>query len=315
MDSSDRPETSKLVPFKRSSERIATTAEQRFLNFVSEINGVDAREQGAIAYLSSLVVQCNLPYRDPKQSFFERKNGRITLSLQAPPSVGLPYGRYPRLILAWLGLEVVRTGQREIKLGDSLTDFMRGLGVQASGGRNGPLRRFRDQAQRLFTTTFEVTFEDSTDNQVFSGHVGSRVATRHVVWWAKPGVEKPPGVVDGGYVVLSEEFFEELRSHPVPVDYRALQALTSTLALDLYGWLTYRMHSLSRPTTISWSSLAMQFGSGQKALRNFRIEVRQALERVLLVYPQCRAVAKSEGLSLYPSPTHILPASSKSIHS
>ena len=59
----------------------------------------------------------------------------------------LPYGNLPRLILAWLCTEVVRTGSREIVLGKSLSDFMRALGVYSSSG--GKYTRLRNQMKRL----------------------------------------------------------------------------------------------------------------------------------------------------------------------
>lgn len=37
--------------------------------------------------------------------------------------------------------------------------------------------------------------------------------------------------------------------------------LTSSLALDVYCWLTYRLATLSRPLVLSWLELAIQFGS------------------------------------------------------
>ncbi len=40
---------------------------------------------------------------------------------------GLPYGTYPRLLLAWLNTEAVRTKERTIILGHSLSEFMRQL--------------------------------------------------------------------------------------------------------------------------------------------------------------------------------------------
>jgi Tol biopolymer transport system component len=47
-------------------------------------------------------VQATLPHSDPKTNEFVRRNGHFTLSILAPKDVGLPYGRYPRLVLAYL---------------------------------------------------------------------------------------------------------------------------------------------------------------------------------------------------------------------
>ena len=49
----------------------------------------------------------------------------------------LPFGNIPRLLLAWLSTEAVRTQSRELILGPSLTKFMKTLGVYNSGGGKG----------------------------------------------------------------------------------------------------------------------------------------------------------------------------------
>ena len=50
----------------------------------------------------------------------------------------LPFGNMPRLLLAWVCTEVVRTQGRVLILGSSLSDFMRKLEIHPqSGGRNG----------------------------------------------------------------------------------------------------------------------------------------------------------------------------------
>ena len=46
---------------------------------------------------------------------------------------------------------------------------------------------------------------------------------------------------------LSESFFNEIVSHPVPLDLTTLKALKrSPLGLDLYLWLVYRIFTLRR---------------------------------------------------------------------
>ena len=48
----------------------------------------------------------------------------------------LPFGNIPRLLMAWLSTEAVRTQSRELILGPSLTKFTKTLGVYNSGGGN-----------------------------------------------------------------------------------------------------------------------------------------------------------------------------------
>ena len=53
----------------------------------------------------------------------------------------------PRLLLAWLSTEAVRTQSRELVLGKSLSDFMRTLGIYNSGGN--PQTRLRNQMKSV----------------------------------------------------------------------------------------------------------------------------------------------------------------------
>jgi Plasmid encoded RepA protein len=63
-------------------------------------------------------------------------------------------------------------------------------------------------------------------------------------------------------VTLGEPFFEEIVRGPVPIDTRALRALTRLpLAIDLYVWLTYRMSYLKEPTMVPWELLSLQTGA------------------------------------------------------
>ena len=70
----------------------------------------------------------------------------------------LPYGNIPRLLLAWVCTEAVRTQNRELILGRSLADFMRSVGVYDDGGA---VRRLREQMQRLFRSHVELSYEDA----------------------------------------------------------------------------------------------------------------------------------------------------------
>ena len=70
----------------------------------------------------------------------------------------LPFGNLPRLILAWVSTEAVRTHRRELILGKSLSDFMRSLGVYSSSG--GKHTRLRNQMKRLFNAHVQLIYKD-----------------------------------------------------------------------------------------------------------------------------------------------------------
>lgn len=108
------------------------------------IEGETAQRAGALGFMARILVQTTLPHSRPTSNSFMRRNGRLTLSLSGHPLLGLPYGRYPRLLLAWVTTEAVRTRSPTLHLGDTLSAFMAKLGLLPRGGRWGTIGRLRD---------------------------------------------------------------------------------------------------------------------------------------------------------------------------
>lgn len=270
------------------------------VNQALAIEDADAREAGALGFMARAMVQATLPHRKVDSTYFERRNGAFTLSMQALPKIGLPYGALPRLLLAWTTTEAVKTKSRELELGDSMSAFMAELGLTATGGKSGSITRLKNQTRRLFTATVAASYED--ENHIED--MGYRLADRSVLWWHS----KDPEQVGlwKSTVTLSEQFFNEVIDRPVPIDMRAMKALKqSPMALDIYTWLTYRMSYLKRPTVIPWDAVATMFGSNYKQLKHFKQAFTEELRRVMVVYPQVRVDVTDNGLMVKPSPTHI----------
>ena len=103
-------------------------------------------------------------------------------------------------------------------------------------------------------------------------------------------------------------------SHAIPLDMRAVAALANNpMALDIYSWLVYRLHRISRnkPVFIPWAALYDQFGFGYLRIRDFRKKFLVALKQVKIVYPDAYIeVANHQngmpaGIALYSSPSAI----------
>ena len=141
-----------------------------------------------------------------------------------------PYGNLPRLILAWVSTEAVRTQSRVLILGSSLSEFMRTLGMEdRSGSPRGDRTRLRNQMDRLFHSHVQLIYED----EQHKASVSSQVADRTDLWW-NPKRPDEPSLWDSK-ILLSEAFFNEIVSHPVPLDMNTLKALKRcALGLDLY---------------------------------------------------------------------------------
>lgn len=277
------------------------SVEARLLQESLLIEAEEAREAGAVGFMARLLVQTTLPHSRQDSLCFVRTNGALQVSISAHPLLGLPYGRYPRLLMAWVTTEAVRKREPVLKLGPSLTAFMADLGLLAHGGRHGPIGRVRDQMQRLFAATISFTWDRQSEGEWHDS--GFRVASETHLWWNPAGA--PQAVSWNSEVRLSPGFCEAVCQKPVPVDLRVLKTLRSPMALDLYCWLTYRNSYLSKPTRVPWSALASQFGADYRDRRDFKKRFLRAMRQVLVLYPSARVEQVRGGLKLKPSPSHV----------
>ena len=79
-----------------------------------------------LGFMARMMALCSLPRTNPgNRKEYKRVNGPFTLYMIAGGGNKLPFGNFPRLILAWLSTEAVRTQSRELVLGRSLAKFMR----------------------------------------------------------------------------------------------------------------------------------------------------------------------------------------------
>ena len=277
-----------------------TTALDRLVSEALAIEAEAARDAGAIGFVCRALTQATLPHRRVEGSHFERRNGNFTLTLLAPPKVGLPYGTVPRLLLCWLTSEAVRTQQREVELGDSMSSFMGELGLVPTGGRWGSIARLKDQTRRLFSSTVNALYEDGNETAILN----QTIADKASLWWDPKSPDQ--AALWRSTVTLGEQFYREVIEHPIPIDLRAIRALKrSPMALDAYCWLTYRASYAKKPATIPWGALAMQFGSDYGRLRDFRAAFIAEMRKVATVYQGAQFEVSDVGLIVKPSQPHI----------
>ena len=201
---------------------------QRGFTLADQVNQlVSASEADAdLGFMARTMALCSLPRSNPGNRLqYKRTNGPFTLGMIAGLGNKLPYGNLPRLLLAWVCTEAVRTGSRDIVLGKSLSDFMRALGVYSSSG--GKYTRLRNQMKRLFGCTVSMTYEDKHGDQF----VSSLIAERGEFWWNERKPDEP--MLWDSKIYLGEAFFNEIINHPVPLDMNTLTALKRcSLGLD-----------------------------------------------------------------------------------
>jgi Plasmid encoded RepA protein len=266
-----------------------------------EVIGAEVAELG---YAARLFAQLSLPYRDPGDVHrWVRRNGALELVIQPAPLAdgwAYPYGVLPRMLVTWMATEAVRTKDRTLVLGGSLSSFLHTLGLHRAGGAKGNIRRLRDQMTRLFGARLVVY--GMTER--FDAMAAMALADGYQLWWSPQRPADEP--LWQSTVTLSEPFFRSVIEAPVPVDLTALRTLRgSALRLDIYTWLTYRMSYLRKPTTVPWESLAFQFGGDYKQLRQFKANFLRQLAAVRIIYPAVKVEPSPSGLVLRPSPSHV----------
>ena len=258
-------------------------------------------------FMARMMALCSLPRTNPgNRTRYVRRNGPYTLVMNAGGLSKLPFGNFPRLLLAWVCTEAVRTQSRVLILGPSLAKFMKTLGVYSCGGREQT--RLRNQMKRLFNAHVSLIYKEENVEQF----VSSTIADRGEFWWNE---RKPDqSSLWDSKIELSEKFFNEIIRHPVPLDLNALTALKRcSLGLDLYLWLTYRTFSLKRPLRLTWRQLYCQFAAhpdnthNKKTIQNFRVQALRELKKIKLAWPELNYTTAPGLLILHPSTPAIAP--------
>ena len=260
-----------------------------------------------LGFMARLMALCSLPRTNPgNQKEYIRRNGPYMLGMTAGLNNKLPFGNYPRLLLAWVCTASVQTQSRVLILGPSLSEFMRTLGVYSSDGK--AYTRLRNQMDRLFNAHVSLIYEDKRGKAT----VNSLIARRTEFWWNPKRPDE--NTLWDSKIELSEDFYNEIINHPVPLDMNILTALKrSSLGLDLYLWLAYRTFPLRAPLQLSWRQVYRQFGahpdraSDRVTVRNFQRKVLRELKKIKLAWPKLNYATAPGALILLPSTPAIAP--------
>lgn len=297
-----------------TASKIATSL-KRIIDTAVEIKTEPSSTE--MVFMARALVQATLPHSDPGEvPIWGRTNGRLTLTIKPdwefdrktnqPRSVGIPYGTIPRLLLFWITTEAVKTKSRRLELGNSLSAFMRELGLQPTGGRWGSIPRLREQMKRLFRAKISFDLNQEATNEKGQAWIDMQVAPKGELWWNHHQPDQPS--LWKSWIELGDSFFEAICSAPVPVDLRALRALkNSPMALDLYAWMNYRTFTLggNKEQFIPWRSLIQQLGADYADPEDFRKKAKAAIKKVTAVSPGIHVEFIDGGLNLYPGKSAI----------
>ncbi|WP_145241165.1 replication protein RepA [Urbifossiella limnaea] len=222
------------MPDSRPAPKV--TPRQRKL--IEAASAIRTARPADIDFLHTIRCQCGIPYTNPGEDVraWERKQGHATLRIEAgaaidPRSgkfveVGLPYGEKPRLVLIHLASEAVRTKNPVVDVEGSMTAFARSLGLDT----NGPsLRHLKDQLARLAAATVRMGLVEEGR----AVQVNTQIVSAFDLWYP---AEPDQRVLWPSTVRLSEEYFQSLSRHAVPLDRRAVGALATASAHNWAIW-------------------------------------------------------------------------------
>lgn len=273
------------------------------------IEGSDATADDAVSVMFHHTVFCQtgLPYRDPGDEVrvWSRKNGQVGLRIEAGSAwnpdindfvqLGLPFGAKPRLLLAYLNAEAMRTGEPEIEVEGSLTAFVRRLKLDPMG-RN--IRIIKEQLSRLAASSIRLGMSRGREAVT----IKSEIVSAFSLWWPKEDGQR---LIWPTSIRLSDTYFKSLTRHAVPLHDRALMALSgSSMALDIYCWLAQRLHRIEwgEPAFVPWAALKEQFGWNYDRMDKFKAVFRQTLKVAHSQYRAADIELDDKGMTLRHSP-------------
>lgn len=291
-----KPETSELL----FPDGGLSTIQTRLVNTSHDIALNDPE---GISYQHTIFCQTGLPYRDPGDELrrWERRQGKASLLINAGEiinpdtqefvDVGLPFGPKPRLILTHLNSQALKTASPVIEVESSLTAFVKRLGLDGNGR---DVRSIKDHLSRLSAATIRLGFV--AENRAVQ--VNTQIVKAFDLWFQKNERQR---VLWPSTVQLSDDYFQSLMHHAVPLDERAVGALShSAMALDLYAWLAQRLHRVKKeqPQFITWVALKEQFGYHYDRMDNFKRVFRNTLTIVHSQYHDARFQIDGKGMTL-----------------
>jgi Plasmid encoded RepA protein len=259
--------------------------------------GVMFDEQQRIGVMHAGFSMTALPHRDTGETKWVRQGGGVKLLVESGSDsdmtpIGIPFGSIARMILLYLQTEAVKTRSREIELGRSMNRWLATMGID-NGGKTYKL--VREQAKRL--SLCRLTFYKEAPGNVTQIMNGSFV--RDAIIPTRADDQLP---LWREAVTLDERFYMSLMEHKLPLREAAIRQIgTRSMAIDIYIWLAYRLHSLAKPTPVSWTALCNQFGAGFIHSWHFKKSFQAPLQLALAAYPEAKVAIDEKGLVLYPS--------------
>jgi hypothetical protein len=128
------------------------------------------------------------------------------------------------------------------------------------------MRIIKDQLARLSAAQIRMAVSYAEEH---SRQINTHIVSGFDLWFPKDDRQR---VLWPSTVCLSHDYFSSLQRHAVPLDERAIAALShSAMALDAYAWLAQRLHRIDpgKPAFIAWAALIGEIADDDPSLGHF----------------------------------------------
>jgi hypothetical protein len=253
-----------------------------------------------LGFASRPFILCGLPVKKPAAGalLHERRNGQFLLQVTGHPNYGLPWGQ-DRLVPIFLATLAVRQQNQTITF-RSATEMLDTFGMQQGGSQ---YRRLIGSFKRIFGATIFFGTDTQCEKAAVVHQVRFNFMTEARIWYSRDPAQQTVSGECQNMVVLSDEFYREIHTHPIPADLEAAKALSSSpAALDLFMWLAYRCFTAKgqeRVPLFGDFGLTNQLGSaGYARARKFRERLERWLDLVRTMWPECPARISADGRAI-----------------
>lgn len=278
------------------------------LDAISQAHDPEYRRRRA--FTARPFVLCGLPVRRPKRHLLEwsRQNGKFRIRVIGHRDYGLPFGQ-DRLLLIWIASMATWQKTRVIRFRSAAT-ILDTFGLPKDGRY---YKRLIGGFERIFYSTFFFTSDEQNVETVMISRTSFRFVRTLKLWYTRETVsnQEPDSVPFENTIVLSEEFWNEIQRHPIPVDLNVVRALADSPAnLDLYIWLVWRRWTAKAQVNIPVfgpEGLVSRLGNSENPReRDFRRQIALWRQIARQRWPECAATLAESGENLLVQPVRKL---------
>lgn len=233
------------------------------------------------------------------ETIWQRKSGKLTISITSDPRYGIPYGQ-DILIVLYLAIEARKQKSRKIVV-NFYRDFMNLFEMKAEDGRKYKL--VQQSLGRIRKALYSWEIDNGTTRETGGNYLYIEEWDLH--FDPKNPQQRP---LWDQYILLSERFWYEINKHKIPFNLEAARHLkTKPAYLNFFLWLSYRTWNVwnecpgEEVLIPYWGDCGLQnqMSSVIEQRFSFRSQVKGWMEATKEIWPLCPVEIVGDSLRVF----------------